>query len=386
MRVAVKEKELLDILMNLISIDSTNPRLVAGGKGEKEISEYIENFLKSKGLDVVTQEVEQGRKNVIGILKGKGRGKTLMLNGHLDTVGTEGMEIPPFLPKYEDGRVYGRGSIDMKAGLAGMLISVETILREKIELKGDLILAFVVDEEYESKGTELLVKSFKVDSAIVCEPTDLKIGIAHKGFVWVKVEIFGKSAHGSKPEEGIDAIVKAGRFLWELEKFSKNVLSIKSHNLLGPPSIHASLIRGGRELSTYPDYCEIELERRTIPGETLDIVKEEIREILYDISKNDKDFRGTFEIFFSRSPHVISGKEEIVRTLFNSYEDITGKIPEFTGLSFWTDGAILSENGIPSVIFGPSGSGLHSSIEYVDFDSVIVFSKILIQTIIKFCG
>lgn len=383
---AIKEKELLNVLMSLISIDSTNPSLSAGGKGEKEISEYIENFLRSKGLDLVTQEVEPGRKNVIGILKGKGGGRSLMLNGHLDTVGTERMEIPPFLPKYENGRVFGRGSIDMKAGLAGILISVETILREKIELKGDLILAFVVDEEYESKGTELLVKSFKADSAIVCEPTNLKIGIAHKGFVWLKVKVFGKSAHGSKPEEGIDAIVKAGRFLWEIEKFSKNVLSLKSHNLLGSPSIHASFIKGGKELSTYPDYCEIDLERRTIPGETLDIVKEEIREILNSISKNDKDFRGTFEIFFFRSPLVISEKEEIVRSLFSSYEDVTGKNPEFTGLSFWTDGAILYENGIPSVIFGPSGSGLHSSIEYVDFDSVIVFSEVLIQTIMKFCG
>lgn len=386
MRIAVDEKGLLNILMNLISLDSTNPSLVSGGKGEKEISEYIENYLKSKGIDVVIQEVEPDRKNVIGILKGKGGGRTLMLNGHMDTVGSEGMEILPFSPRLENGRVYGRGSIDMKAGLAGMMISAETILREKIELKGDLILAFVVDEEYESKGTEFLVKSFKADSAIVCEPTNLKIGVAHKGFAWLKVEVFGKSAHGSKPEEGVDAIVKAGKFLWELEKYSRNVLTMKSHNLLGSPSVHASFIRGGRELSTYPDYCEIKLERRTIPGETIDILKEEIGEILQGISKSDKDFRGRFEIFFSRSPHVISEKEEVVRSLSCSYRNVTGEEPQFAGLSFWTDGAILSENGIPSVIFGPSGSGLHSSVEYADFDSVIIFSEVLTQTIKEFCG
>lgn len=386
MKKLIEQKKLLNVLMNLISIDSTNPSLVGNGKGEKEISEYIEDYLRRKGIDVVTQDVESGRKNVIGILKGKGRGRTLMLNGHLDTVGSEGMEVSPFSPKFENGKVYGRGSIDMKAGLAGMIISAETILREKIELKGDLILAFVVDEEYESKGTELLVKSFKADSAIVCEPTNLKIGIAHKGFTWVKVEIFGKSAHGSRPEEGVDAIVKAGKFLFELERFSKSVLSQKKHPLLGSPSIHASLIKGGKELSTYPDYCEIKLERRNIPGESIDEIKEEIDMILKNISKNDRDFVSKFEVLFSRPPLVISKNEEIVNSLCSAFKDVTGKKAEYTGASFWTDGAILKDHGIPTVIFGPEGSGLHSSIEYTDFESVKVFSEVLTRSILRFCG
>lgn len=382
----VNERELLKTITELIRIESTNPSLVEGGKGEREISEFIGNYLRNRGLMVFTQEVNSERKNVIGVLKGKGGGRTLLLNGHMDTVGVEGMDIEPFIPRFENGKVFGRGSLDMKAGLAGMLVVVDTILKKNLELKGDLILSFVVDEEFESIGTEMLVKKIKADSAIVCEPTNLKIGIAHKGFSWIKVEIFGKSAHGSCPEEGVDAIVKAGKFLWGMENFSKNFLSIKRHELLGSPSIHASLIKGGKELSTYPDYCEIKLERRTIPGESYDEVRKEMDEIFKSVSKDDMNFRGKFEIFFSRPFLVISQKEEIVKSLSSGYKFFTGEEPQYTGLSFWTDGAILAEHGIPSVVFGPSGSGLHSSVEYVNFKSVIIFSEVLTHTVVKFCG
>jgi len=385
-KILINQKELLKVIMDLIAIESTNPCLVEGGKGEKEISEYIENYLRNLGLEVFTQEVKPERKNVIGVLKGKGEGKALLLNGHMDTVGGEGMDIEPFTPKFENGKVFGRGSIDMKAGLAGMLIAVDSILKNNLEIKGNLILSFVVDEEYESIGTEALVKEFKADSAIVCEPTNLKIGIAHKGFSWIKVEIFGKSAHGSKPEEGVDAIVKAGKFLWEMENFYRVLTSTKRNELLGSPSIHASLIKGGKELSTYPDYCEIKLERRTIPGEIEREIKGEMEEIFKRVTKDDKDFRGKFEIFFSRPPLIISKEEDIVLTLSKVYREITGKDPEYSGLSFWTDGAILSEHGIPSVIFGPEGSGLHSSVEYVDFYSLKIFTEILSGTILKYCN
>ncbi len=310
-KIVLNERELWRVVRDLIEIESSNPSLVEGGKGEWEISEYIENYLKTLRIEVVTQEVREGRKNVIGVLKGKG-GKALILNGHMDTVGAEGMEIEPFNPKFENGKIYGRGSIDMKGGLAGMLLAVEAILKAGLVLKGDLILSFVVDEEYESAGTEFLVREFKADSAIVCEPTDLKIGLAHKGFAWIRLEILGKSAHGSKPEKGVDAIVKAGKFLYELENFSKNVLSKKVNPLLGSPSIHASFIKGGKELSSYPDYCEIKLERRTIPEENIEEVKKDIDEILRNISEVDKDFKGKFEIFFSRPPLLIPKKEEIV--------------------------------------------------------------------------
>lgn len=178
----VNGRELLKIITELIRIESTNPSLVEGGKGEREISEFIENYLRHCGLMVFTQKVNSERKNVIGVLKGKGGGKTLLLNGHMDTVGVEGMDIEPFIPRFENGKIFGRGSLDMKAGLAAMLVVVDTILKKNLELKGDLIFSFVVDEEFGSVGTEMLVKEIKADSAIVCESTNLKIGIAHEGF------------------------------------------------------------------------------------------------------------------------------------------------------------------------------------------------------------
>ena len=250
----INEEKLLKILQEMININSVNPLLSEGGKGEGDIATYIGKYLEKIGLEVRYQEITKNRKNVIGILRGYGNGKVLMLNGHMDTVGIEGMKIDPFHPKYESDRVYGRGSVDMKGGLSAMLIAADTIMNSGIELRGNVIFAFVADEEYKSRGTEILLDEYSADGAIVCEPTNLDIGITHKGFAWIRVEVFGKAAHGSRPLEGIDAIIKAGKFLNELENYEKEILFRKNHELLGTPSIHASKIQGGKELSTYPDY------------------------------------------------------------------------------------------------------------------------------------
>ncbi|MGQ9617643.1 MAG: M20/M25/M40 family metallo-hydrolase [Candidatus Aminicenantia bacterium] len=243
----------------------------------------------------------------------------MIFNGHLDIVSGEGMEIEPFSPKFESGKVYGRGSIDMKAGIAGMIMAVESLITAKIELKGDLIVSFVVDEEYESAGIEAFLKDYKADSAIVCEPTNLGIGIAQKGFAWIKVDIFGKSAHGSRSDKGIDAIEMAGKFICETEIFVKEFFKKKKHEFLGSPSLHFSLIKGGRELSTYPEYCEIKLERRVIPGEDKYEIEREFELVLKRISKKEKNFRGNFDIFFFRPPSEISKEEKIVKCLEKAY-------------------------------------------------------------------
>jgi acetylornithine deacetylase len=382
----INEKKLLEILKEMISINSVNPSLSKNGMGEEKIAYYIGKCLSEIGLKVEYQEIGQNRINVIGILRGYDNGKSLMLNGHMDTVGINDMKIEPFYPKYENGKVYGRGSIDMKSGLSAMLIAINTIINSGIKLKGNVILAFVADEEYMSKGTEALIKKYHTDAAIVCEPTNLEIGIAHKGFAWIKVEVFGKAAHGSQPLLGIDAIIKASKFLNEIENFAENVLSKKVHPLLGSPSIHASKIHGGTEISTYPNYCKIELERRTLPNEDEKTIEKEIKNLIEKISNKDKQFKAESEIFFSRSAFEIDKNELIINSLVRAYEKVLGRKPKFTGLSFWTDGSILKESNIPTVIFGPSGEGLHASIEFVDFKSIIYVAQILIETIIDFCN
>jgi acetylornithine deacetylase len=386
MDIKINNKNLLAFLKDLIRINSVNPSLSDEGDGEFRIARYVGEYLKELGLDVHYQEIEKNRINVIGILKGTGDGQSIMLNGHTDTVSVERMEIDPFEPENKDGRIYGRGSLDMKAGLAAQIMAVQSIIESGRVLKGDVILTFVADEEYASIGTEAVLKEYSADAAIICEPTNLDIVIAHKGFAWTKIEVFGRAAHGSLPEKGVDAIVKAGKVLTEIENLGESGLTQKKHPLLGSPSIHASLISGGIGLSTYPDYCKIELERRTLPGEDKVIVAEEIQNILQDIKSKDKQFKANFEVFFTRPAYEIAKEKPIVKSLSRAYELMQGKKPEFRGMGGWIESALLVEAGIPTVIFGPSGEGSHASVEYVDFNSVIMTTEILIELITDFCS
>jgi len=381
----IDKKKLLAILQEMISIDSVNPSLADGGRGEHDIAHYIGKCLAEVGLEVKFQEIKPHRVNVIGVLKGAGGGKSLMLNGHTDTVGTDGMDIEPLNPEYKNGKVYGRGSLDMKGSLAAMIMAAEAIVRSGVRLKGDVVFAFVADEEYASIGTDALVQEYSADAAIVCEPTDLEIGIAHKGFAWTKVEVRGKAAHGSRPSEGIDAIVKAGKVLCEVDNLAQNVLTRKKHPLLGSPSIHASLIKGGTEMSTYPGYCRIDLERRTIPGEDYQTVADEMKCLIDNIASKDEQFKAHCEVVFHRPPLEVSESAVIVKSLEKAYSSVAKKEPKHAGLSFWTDAAILAEAGTPTVIFGPRGEGPHAAVEYVDFDSVVVTAEILARMIMEFC-
>jgi acetylornithine deacetylase len=384
--ILIDEKELLKVLQDLIRIESVNPDLAGTGNGEGPIAEHIGKCMTTMGLEVHYQEIKPKRVNVIGILRGSSGGKSLLFNGHTDTVGITRMDIDPLDPVYKNGKVYGRGSFDMKGGLAAMLIAVKSICNAGLKPKGDVILAFVADEEYFSLGTEVLVKKYRADAAILCEPTSLKICIAHKGFAWIKVEVFGKAAHGSRPDRGVDAIVKAGKFLTRIEELGLDVLIQKKHPLLGSPSIHASLIKGGTELSTYPDYCQIELERRFIPGESPETIKAEIQAIIDDLKSKDEQFQAKFEVTFSRPPLEVAKDHEVVGALTNAYTKTADKNPEFIGVGGWMDSAILAEAGIPSVIIGPAGEGFHAATEFVNFESVITLTKILAETIINYCG
>jgi len=382
----IDENELLNLVQQMIRIDSVNPSLSDTGNGESRIAHYLGEYLEKMGVEVAYQHMDSTRANVIGILRGSGEGKTIMLNGHTDTVSMERMDIDPLDPKFEDGKVYGRGALDMKGGLAAKIIAVKSIIESGMKLKGDVILAFVADEEYASLGTETLLKEYSADAAIISEPTDLNITIAHKGFAWTQVDVFGKAAHGSLPDKGIDAIVKAGKFLVEIGNLEKTVLNQIRHPLLGSPSIHASLINGGIELSTYPDHCNMKLERRTLPGENSETVKAEIKDIIDELSQDDKQFRASYEVFFYRPALEVSRDLPIVETLHKACKGVLKKEPKFVGSSGWLDSALLAESGIPTVIFGPRGEGLHGPVEYVDFDSVVTTTQILIHTIIDFCG
>jgi acetylornithine deacetylase len=382
----VDESYLLSVLESLITIESVNPSLVEGGSGESRIAHQIGEYLGKIGLEVSYQEMDEGRENVIGVLRGRGTGRSLMINGHTDTVSVAGMEIEPLEPVFHDGKVYGRGAFDMKGSLAAMLAAAKEIVESNARLGGDVVFAFVADEEYASIGTEEVVKEYSTDAAIVTEPTGLQVIIAHRGYAWAKVEVHGKAAHGSLFDVGIDAITKAGKVLVALDELEDKFQTLDRHPLLGRPSVHASLIQGGVELSTYPDHCRIDLERRTLPNEDSQSIKTELDNLVSTIAASDRQFDASSEVFFYRPALEVSEDIEIVECLTNACHAVTGTRPDLIGAGWWTDAALLSRAGIPAVLFGPAGEGAHAPVEFVDFESLKTTARILAEVISLFCG
>jgi acetylornithine deacetylase len=356
------------LLRELVAIDSVNPSLVPGARGEGDAAAAVAAHMRKLGLDVEMQEAAPGRPNVIGILDGPDSGRSLMLCGHLDTVGVEGMTTP-FDPIEREGRLYGRGSQDMKAGVAAM-IDAARLAQARGFRKGRLIIAAVVDEEYASIGADALVTAWRADGAVVTEPTDLHIGVGHKGFAWATIETRGRAAHGSRPEDGRDAILRMGRVLGRLEALDRTLQARLPHPLVGTASLHASIIDGGRENSSYPDRCRLQIERRTIPGEPADILTREIDIILGELRRADPEFVASSTLTFSRPPYEVPPGHELPSSLQAAAAALAIGA-EMRGMSFWTDAAVLGSANIPSVLFGPGGAGLHSIEEYVRIADVL---------------
>jgi acetylornithine deacetylase len=272
----------------------------------------------------------------------------------------------------------------MKGGVAAMMVA--TARARATGIAGDILVACVADEECASFGTEEVVKRFTADAAIVTEPSHLELTIAHKGFVWFDVTVHGRAAHGSRPELGIDAIAKAGKFLVALEELDKRLRAKPSHAILKSGSVHASIISGGEELSSYPARCVIRLERRTVPGETAKSTRAELQEIIDRIASTDPDFKASIETGLARVPFEIGKDEEIVQTLRQATQAHTGKPPAWRGEPFWTDCAILQSAEIPCVMFGADGGGAHAATEWSTVESMHALTEILTQTAITFCN
>lgn len=376
--------ETLELLAQLIRINSVNPSLQPGAAGEAEIARFVRGWLQRNGFESYWLESTPGRPSVVGVAKGSGGGKSLMFNGHLDTVGLLPFQGDPLEPRIENGRIYGRGSYDMKSGVAAMLIAAKRA--KATNLRGDIVVACVSDEEYASIGTEEVAGQFTADAAIVTEPTKLAITTAHKGFVWLDLTVHGRSAHGSKPLLGIDAIAKMGQFLVQLEAYDLRLRAKENHPLLKWGSVHASLISGGQELSSYPAECKLSIERRTLPGETPQSVERELREILGGIADTDPNFKYTLSLGFSREPMETPRSEPIVQLLHKQAREVLGREPEYAGMSGWTDAAILQAAGIPALLFGVGGAGEHAEVEYTELESLERATQILFEVAREFCA
>ncbi|GAC1360192.1 MAG: ArgE/DapE family deacylase [Herpetosiphon sp.] len=373
----------VELLKRLVAIDSVNPDLVPGGAGEAAIARFVAGWLEKEGLDVRIVEPVTGRPSVVAVARGSGGGRSLVLNAHLDTVGVAGM-AQPHDPIVEGNRLYGRGAYDMKAGLAAiMLVAAEA---RKHPLKGDVIVTAVADEENASIGTNSVLNGLKADGVIVTEPTELRVCVAHKGFVWLEVTTIGRAAHGSRPDEGIDAVAKMGHVLVGVERLDRELRSHRGPGLLPNGSIHAALISGGQERSSYPERCVVAIERRTVAGETAAQVEGEMRGILDHLAEFDSQFRAEMRTTLVREPFTVADDTPLVALLRRHATMTLGAEPEIVGETYWMDAALFSAAGIPTVVFGPGGMGAHAVVEWSDLDQLAQCTRILLATAMDFCA
>ena len=363
------------LLEQLVAIESVNPTLVPGGAGEAEIGRFVAGWLERNGVETGYEELAPSRANVIGRVPGTGGGRSLMLNAHMDTVGLGGPD-GALAPRVEQGRLYGRGSYDMKGSLAAIMLVAAAAT--ELQLSGDLIVTAVADEEALSIGSERIAETIEADAAIVTEPTGLDIAVAHRGFVWLDIETQGRAEHGSRYDLGIDAIARMGTPLVALAELDRRFEEEgEAHPLLGRASVHASLIEGGTELSTYPDRCLLKVERRTLPRETVELVENELREIAP---------AATVRSTFSRDPLETRSDSPIVDVLGRNAARVLGAPPDLIGVPFWTDAALFAAAGVPTVCFGPGGEGAHADVEWVDLAHVDRLIEILVASAKEFCG
>lgn len=371
-------------LRKLVQINSVNPSLEAGGGGEEEIGQFISEELSLLGIQHEVDTIAEKRVNVTATIPGSGSGRSLILNAHMDTVGTAGMDAP-FSGELKNGNLYGRGSYDMKASIAAILCAAKTLIDEGQKLGGDLILSFVADEEYESIGAKQFVEKYRADAAIVTEPTDLQICLAHRGFGVFKITTHGKTAHGGKHRLGVDANTGMGLLVAELHKYGKKLPQELKHPLCGEASMHIPLIEGGNSLFIYSNRCTAHLERRTLPGETEQSVMDELKRIIKNLEKTEPDFKASIEPLIWRDPYEIDPDRLIVKHVESASDTVLKKPSNFIGHTWWEDSAIFGKAGIDTVILGPAGGGIHEAEEWVELESVDNLSEILYRTAVDFC-
>jgi acetylornithine deacetylase len=357
------------LTQSLVAIDSRNPDLVTGGPGESACANYLADVLSEWGFAVSVQEIAPNRSNVLARIGPSGK-SPLVLNGHLDVVGTDNMVHEPFAPDIRNDRIYGRGSTDMKSGIACMCVAAARAATRGA-LASEIIIAAVCDEEFASLGTRtLLANGLHASGAIVTEPTRLSVCPGHRGFAWIRVDLAGHAAHGSRYDIGVDAITHAGLLLAAIDRFDSTTLPGRAHKLLGRPSTHASMIEGGTGWSTYPETCTLRIERRTVPGETGESVRAEIQTLCDQLKSERSSFNATVMLELYQPASDLAVDAPLTRAVVSALE--SEKLPTTVeGLSCWTDAALFNEAGIPALCFGPGDIALaHSAEEWVTLDDI----------------
>jgi acetylornithine deacetylase len=360
----------------LVAIDSRNPSLVPGGPGELACAAHLAAVLTTWRFAVSLQELAPGRANVVARIGPAGR-TPLVLNGHLDVVGVEGMSHAPFAPEVRDGNMFGRGTTDMKGGIAAMCVAAARAAARGA-LASEIIVAAVCDEEYASAGTRaLLAQGLHATGAIITEPTRLAIAPAHKGFAWIEVVLHGRAAHGSRYDVGVDANRHAGALLAALDRYEHDVLTTRTHPLLGRASLHAASIAGGTGWSTYAERCTLRIERRTLPGESGEQALADVQTLCDALSASRPDFRAEVSMVCAQPPLDLASEAPLIASVRAACMT-AGVEPTIAGLSCWTDAALFAEAGIPALCFGPGDiARAHSATEWVETADLVRATEIL---------
>lgn len=378
---ALINSPVVELARALIACDSTNPDLSPGGVGEGAVAELIAARLRAAGLEVSLEEVVPGRSNVIGLLRGSGGGRTLMLWGHMDVVAAD---PEGFSPRIENGRLYGRGTVDMKGGLACAIAAAERLAAGP-PLAGDVIVAGVIDEEWISLGAEALVQRHRADGAILTEQSDLDLVVEHGGFAWFELASKGVESAGIEPDRGVDAIALLAPVLAGITELDAE-LATRPAPAYGRPSIHASTIRGGTQFPQYPSGCTLGIERCLVAGETVAQARTEIDALIERARAADPRFEATVELIVGREPVKLDANGPLVRLLDAEVERHQGAAPAHVGDIGWADSGLLAESGTPCVIFGPTGDGHHTAHEYVELESLVACAEILEAAARTYCG
>jgi acetylornithine deacetylase len=375
--VAIDEAYTTGVLQELVRINSVNPSLSPTGVGEAAIGRYTADAMRQVGLEVASHEPQPGRVSVVGRLEGTGGGRTLMLNAHYDTVAVDEM-ADPFGATIAQGRLYGRGAYDMKGSLAACFGAVKALRESGARLRGDVLIAAVADEEHASLGTSDIIRRYRVDGAVVTEPTSLAVCLAHKGFAWISVTVEGRAAHGSQFAVGVDANARLGPVLVRLGQLASELTARPPHPLVGPPSLHVAMIEGGTGMSTYAASATAHIERRMIPGETVD-------QVVAEIGQRVGDLGATVTAGLAREPFEVQSDRAIVRMVVDATTQVLGSPPRIVGENPWMDSALLAAAGVETVVFGPHGTGAHAKEEWVDLQSVYQTARILAETARCYC-
>jgi len=370
------------LLADMVRIDSSNPGL-AGGPGEAAFAAHLARLMEQLGMEVDLWDALPGRPNVVGRLPGGGGGRSLMLLGHLDVVGPWGPDA--FVPVVREGRMYGRGAADMKCGFAAALLAVEALIAAGRRLPGDVLVAGVIDEEWESAGAAALPARWRPDGAVLVECTNLEVVAEHGGFAWYEVVSQGVEAAGADPEHGVDGIALLAPVLAGITALDAE-LERRPHARYGRGSIHASTIAGGVQLPVYPARCTLGVERCLIAGESVTQAQAEMEGLLSAAREADPRFRGDLRTVVAREPLEQSADEPVIAAVAAAAATVLGRPPVLRGDIGWADSGFLVAAGIPVATFGPAGHGEHTADEWVDLASVATTAQVLERTALTFCA